>query len=159
MSEPPPSPQIEALIEEFQRSGLRELHVRAVGIELHLSKDAGSPGLVVTKGAGPTPGTKAPGAGEQAAAAPVENQSAVPDGATVVTAPYLGTFYRAPKPGAPNYVEVGSMVEAQTEICLVEVMKLFTAVRAGTAGRIAAVLAGDGELVAAGQPLFAIEVE
>ncbi len=50
-----------------------------------------------------------------------------PDGVIVVRAPYMGTFYRAPKPGAPVYVEVGSQVTTDTELCLVEVMKLFTA--------------------------------
>ena len=45
-------------------------------------------------------------------------------------APNLGTFYRAPKPGAPPYVAVGQRVEAATEVCLIEVMKLFTSVRA-----------------------------
>ena len=81
---------------------------------------------------------------------------AVPAGAVVVSAPYLGTFYRSPKPGSPPYVEVGSVVAAESELCLVEVMKLFTAVRAGVAGKVVQVMASDGELVVADQPLFAV---
>jgi len=81
----------------------------------------------------------------------------VPEGATIVAAPYLGTFYRSPKPGAPAYVELGSDVTAESELCLVEVMKLFTAVRAGVAGKVVAILASDGDLVQAGQPLFAVK--
>ncbi|MEO0033407.1 MAG: hypothetical protein RIS94_3165, partial [Pseudomonadota bacterium] len=96
----------------------------------------------------------------RAAAAPAaapKAAGAVPEGASIVGAPYLGTFYRSPKPGAPAYVEIGAEVSAETELCLVEVMKLFTAVRAGVAGTVVAILASDGELVQAGQPLFAVK--
>ena len=58
-------------------------------------------------------------------------------------APNLGTFYRAPKPGAPPYVSVGQRVEPTTELCLIEVMKLFTSVAAGVTG-IGAAGAGGG---------------
>ena len=53
-------------------------------------------------------------------------------------------------------MEVGSAVTAESELCLVEVMKLFTAVRAGVAGTVVQVLASDGELVTSDQPLFAV---
>jgi biotin carboxyl carrier protein len=79
------------------------------------------------------------------------------DGGEISRAPYLGTFYRAPKPGEASFVELGATVGAESELCLVEVMKLFTSVRAGIAGTIAHVLAVDGQMVEAGQPLFAIE--
>lgn len=157
-----PLKDLEKLVEEFRQSGLRELHARAGDLEIYLSQDPDAPGL---DGPQVTVGTVA-----QAAPQPVEPattpppasagsapKSAVPEGTGVVCAPYLGTFYRAPKPGAPNYVEIGSEVEADTELCLVEVMKLFTAVRAGVAGAVVAVLANDGDLVQAGQPLFAVK--
>ena len=82
--------------------------------------------------------------------------SALPAGATIVPAPNLGTFYRAPKPGAANYVEVGSKVAAGEELCLIEVMKLFTAVRADESGTVHSVLVEDGAMVEGGQPLFAL---
>ncbi len=71
-----------------------------------------------------------------------------------VTAPLLGTFYRAPKPGAPPFVDVGSVVEADTVIAIIEVMKLMNTVRAGRAGRVTEILVGDGALVEYGQPLL-----
>ena len=73
-----------------------------------------------------------------------------------VTSPLLGTYYRAPKPGAPPYVEVGSLVEEDTIIGIVEVMKLMNSVTAGAAGEVAAVFVKDGDLVEFEQPLFAI---
>ena len=57
-----------------------------------------------------------------------------------VTSPMLGTFYRAPKPGAPPFVEVGAPVEADTVIGIIEVMKLMNTVRAGLRGRVSEIL-------------------
>ena len=74
-----------------------------------------------------------------------------------VRAPNLGTFYRAPKPGAVPYVSVGQKVDADTEVCLIEVMKLFTNVLAGVAGTVRQILVGDMELVEYDQPLFLVE--
>lgn len=156
---------IEQLIAEFEASGLRELHARKGDFEIYLSSDPDDPGLVggtavsasiapISPAAAKTPAARAPMA-EQAVKAP-SVEADIPDGATVVRAPYLGTFYRAPKPGAPAYVEVGQQVTPDSELCLVEVMKLFTAVRADCAGTVHAILASDGEMVAADQPLFIV---
>lgn len=73
-----------------------------------------------------------------------------------VTAPLLGTFYRAPKPSAPPFVEVGSTVEEDTIIGIIEVMKLMNTVRAGARGTVADILAEDGALVEYGQTLLRI---
>lgn len=74
-----------------------------------------------------------------------------------VTAPMVGTFYRAPSPDAPPFVEVGSVVRKGQPLCLIEVMKLFTSVRAGTAGVIREICVDDAEMVEYGQTLFYIE--
>ena len=73
-----------------------------------------------------------------------------------ITAPLLGTFYRAPKPGAPPFVEVGSAVEEDTIIGIIEVMKLMNTVRAGTSGRVVDILAQDGALVEYGETLMCV---
>ncbi len=157
---------IEQLIEEFQQSGARELHVRADGFELFLSTDSEAGGVdapsavVATVASAPAAPVAArpaaaPAAAPVASAASAEDLSC-PDGGVIVRAPYLGTFYRAPKPGSPAYVEIGDTVTSETEMCLVEVMKLFTAVRAGVAGRVHQVLATDGQMVQADQPLFIV---
>ncbi|MCH7629012.1 MAG: hypothetical protein IH997_09915 [Proteobacteria bacterium] len=98
----------------------------------------------------------APASAPAASAAPAA-MAGIPANCIVVTAPYLGTFYRAPKPGEPNFVELDQTVEAGTDLCLVEVMKLFTAVSAPSNGVIRQILARDGEMVAEGAPLFALE--
>jgi acetyl-CoA carboxylase biotin carboxyl carrier protein len=74
-----------------------------------------------------------------------------------VTAPNLGTFYRAPKPGAPAFVEIGQNVGPDSELCLIEVMKLFTTLKAGVKGILKRVCAKDAEMVEFGDVLFYIE--
>jgi acetyl-CoA carboxylase biotin carboxyl carrier protein len=76
------------------------------------------------------------------------------DGLAPIVAPMVGTFYRAPEPGAAPFVEVGAPVEADTTVGLVEVMKVFTSIPAGTAGTIAEVVAGNAEFVEKGAVLF-----
>ena len=74
-----------------------------------------------------------------------------------VRAPLLGTFYRAPKPGAPPFVEVGATVAPDTVIGIIEVMKLMNAVRAGVAGVVREMRARDGALVEYGEILLLID--
>lgn len=75
----------------------------------------------------------------------------------MIEAPNLGTFYRSPKPGAAPYVEVGQAIAAGQDLCLIEVMKLFTALRSEVIGTVVAVLVEDGAMVESGQPLFAVK--
>lgn len=87
---------------------------------------------------------------------PAKPAPAVPDGADLVKAPLLGTFYACPKPGEPPFVRIGDRVEAKTVLCIVEVMKLMNSVEAGRSGMVVAIHAEDGQLVEHGQPLFSI---
>jgi acetyl-CoA carboxylase biotin carboxyl carrier protein len=73
-----------------------------------------------------------------------------------VPAPLLGTFYRAPKPGAPPFVEVGATVEEDTVVAIIEVMKLMNTVRAGVRGTVTEILARDGTLVEYGATLLRV---
>jgi acetyl-CoA carboxylase biotin carboxyl carrier protein len=81
----------------------------------------------------------------------------VPDGCVTVLAPMLGTFYRAPTPNSPPFVKAGDQVMIGDTVGLIEVMKLFTPVTAGVAGRVVQILAADAALVEHGQPLIVIE--
>ena len=73
-----------------------------------------------------------------------------------VQAPMLGTFYRAPKPGEPAYVAVGDMVEKDTIVGIIEVMKLMNTVRAEVRGTVAEILVADGAFVEYGQNLLRV---
>ncbi len=72
---------------------------------------------------------------------------AVENDANAIRAPLPGTFYRAPQPGAPPFVEVGSDVDADTVIGIIETMKLMNPVHAGASGTISEILAENGAMV------------
>jgi acetyl-CoA carboxylase biotin carboxyl carrier protein len=73
-----------------------------------------------------------------------------------VRAPLLGTFYRAPRPGAPPFVTVGSQVTPDTVVCIIETMKLMNSVTAGTPGTVAAILLDNAQFAAQGTVLMRI---
>lgn len=100
----------------------------------------------------------APATAEQDSVPPVAaGESDLAEGRIAVRSPMVGTFYRRPTPDEPPYVEVGSEVEVDAPLCLVEVMKLYTTIYAKTRGRIARVCARDAELVEYDQILFVID--
>ena len=124
---------VREILRIIDESDLEELRVETEGLSLH----------VVRAGAAPPP--------EQA---PVIERTG--EGLTV-EAPMVGTFYRAPAPGEPPFVEVGSHVERQSIVCIIEVMKMMNSVHAGVAGTILEVCAENGAMVEYGAPLFRIE--
>ncbi|MGR8947337.1 MAG: acetyl-CoA carboxylase biotin carboxyl carrier protein [Gammaproteobacteria bacterium] len=157
---------IENLVEIFNRSDWEEMHLKTDELEIFLSNDphatlasaAGAAAVAaspeVTQSVAPTAASPGLEASNQTSGKPVVQ---VPDGMVAVTAPNLGTFYQAPKPGAAPYVEVGQMVDENTDVCLVEVMKLFTPVKAATAGKIHAICVEDGTMVEFGDVLVIID--
>ena len=78
------------------------------------------------------------------------------DGAVTISAPMIGTFYRAEAPGAAPYVEVGTRVEPDTVVCLIEVMKMMNPIPAGVGGTIVEVCAANADAVEFGTPLFQV---
>jgi len=113
---------------------------------------AGAPKVAAARTAAST------GAGQTAVADTA--RTAVADtaaGQIEVAAPMVGTFYRAPSPGAKPFVDVGDVVGVGDALCLIEVMKLFTTINAEVAGRVVQIGAENGELVEYGRTLFVIE--
>jgi acetyl-CoA carboxylase biotin carboxyl carrier protein len=89
---------------------------------------------------------------------PVEEPSDVDEeGFIAIKAPMLGTFYGAPKPGAPPFVEEGRLVTEEDTVCIIEVMKLFNTVKAGVRGRIVKVCVDNSQMVEYQQTLFLVE--
>lgn len=97
-----------------------------------------------------------PAAAPIAAPAPAA-KATIPAGHVAVTAPLLGTFYVAPEPGAPPFVQVGQQVTEDTTCGLIEVMKVFSSVRAAVNGTIVEVVAPNGGFVEFGQTLFIVK--
>lgn len=156
----PTRDDIENLIELFKRSDWDELHLKTDDLEVFLSNDpnalapsSAAASVVAAPAAAALPATSAP----HLAAAVTAHDVVIPAGMVAVRAPNLGTFYRAPKPGAPPYVELGQKVSADTEVCLIEVMKLFTPVKAGIDGTVREICASDGQMVEYEQVLVIVE--
>jgi acetyl-CoA carboxylase biotin carboxyl carrier protein len=134
---------VREILRIIDESDLTELQIQTDGFALHVVK--GERGLAAPTPAAPSPKPTAP--------AP---PAAEIDGFATITAPMLGTFYRAEAPGKPPFVEVGQRVEPDTIVCIIEVMKMMNSVTAGVAGTIAAVVPDNAELVEYGQPLFRV---
>lgn len=88
---------------------------------------------------------------------PTVEARAVAEGLVPITAPLLGTFYVAPEPGAPPFVQVGSEVTEDTTVGLIEVMKVFNSVRAAVKGTIVEVVAQNGQFVEYGQTVYLVK--
>ena len=105
----------------------------------------------------PPPAPPAPASAQPESPPAPPGEPVLGEGQVAVRSPMVGTFYRRPSPDEPAYVEVGSDVEADAPLGLVEVMKLYTTIYAKTAGRIARVCASDADLVEYDQLLFIID--
>lgn len=125
-----------------------ELTIETADLKLHLRRTGAAPAHTEPK---PNGGGSAPASNKPAAVRA--------EGLREVTAPMLGTFYRAPKPGAEAFVSVGTRVTPDTVIGTVEVMKLMNSVAAGVAGVVAEIVAEDGAFVEYGAPLLFVKPE
>lgn len=126
----------------LEQSSFDNLSLEIDGVKLNLQRGSSVP---VRQSVAPA---------SSAASQPKPVQSAAPKvrppsepGLAEVSSPLLGIFYRAPKPGEPPFVEVGSKVEEDTVIGIIEVMKLMNSVRAGTKGEVVEILAENAALV------------
>lgn len=102
----------------------------------------------------------APAAAPAVAAAPLAAPTAAPEAAPtghIVKSPMVGTFYRASAPGAPAFVDIGSVVKEGDTLCIIEAMKLLNEIDADASGTIRQILVENGQAVEYGQPLFIIE--
>lgn len=158
--------KILAILDE---SGCEEAHIEFGELKLHFRKHGSSSDIEHVRHAG-KPDEKptspqattivARGPDASAAHGPREShEQTIPEGVVAVSAPMLGTFYRAPSPGAAPFVAVGDKVLADDTVCLLEVMKLFNSIRAGVAGTVDAILVENATLVEYGQPLIFIRKE
>jgi acetyl-CoA carboxylase biotin carboxyl carrier protein len=148
--------EIAEILKAIDSSSCDELVVETGDVKLAVRRNGagGTPAPVREVSAPATASAAAPSARPAPAAAasiePGVDQS-------VIAAPMVGTFYRAPSPDAPPFVEIGGVVRKGQPVCLIEVMKLFTTINAEQDGRVVQIGAQNGELVEFGQMLFVLE--
>jgi acetyl-CoA carboxylase biotin carboxyl carrier protein len=155
---------VRRIIDAFERSDWNAIDVRFGDVRVVLSTDPSSP---PEDRATPRPGDRGRDGpaddvgGDEPPVDVAEGDQPEADGTTDpdvvhVVSPSPGLFWRSPEPGAPPFVDVGAVVEPTSTVCIVEIMKLMNHVKAGVAGRIIRVLAGNGEPVEKGDPIFVI---
>jgi acetyl-CoA carboxylase biotin carboxyl carrier protein len=96
------------------------------------------------------------GGGKDEGAAEVKSET-LSDKVKVVTSPMVGTFYRAPSPDMPFFVEIGTVIKAGQVVCIIEAMKLMNEIESDFAGKIVSILVENGQPVEYGEPLFHVE--
>ena len=141
-----PLDEVERLVEIVREGGVSEIRVRSGETEITVRAGAESPAPAVP----PAPHRIVEAAGELAEI----DGSPEMDGLHAVRSPVVGTFYRAPAPGEPPYVEVGDKVRAGQTVCIVEAMKLMNEIVADVSGEVVEVLAENAGGVEYDQPLF-----
>lgn len=153
--------KVKKLIELLEESGIAELEISEGEESVRISRYppggavqhySVAPAIAAPAAAAAAP-PAAPGLAAKAAAAAAEEE--IP-GHKVVS-PMVGTFYEGPAPGADPFVKVGSEVKAGDTLCIIEAMKMMNQIEADKGGRIAAILATNGEPVEYGQTLFVIQ--
>lgn len=149
--------KLKTLIDLVSESGISELEVTEGEGKVRIVKNA--PPVYVQPSAsyapqyaGPAP---LPGLAPEAAAAPATPAAVAPQG-HVVTSPMVGTFYRAPSPGAEPFVQVGDTVKEGQTICIIEAMKLLNEIESDKSGVVKEILVDNGQAVEYGQPLFVV---
>src|SRR5215470_3160504 len=151
--------KIKKLIELLEESGIAEIEIKEGEEAVRISRmSAGAlsthPPQVAHLAAAPSaPGAAAP---PEAAAAEAPVPKPKPN-EHVITAPMVGTFYASPSPGAKPFVEIGDEIKVGQVLCIIEAMKMMNQIEADRAGRLASVMARNGDPVEFGQPLFVVE--
>ncbi|MEU2347958.1 biotin/lipoyl-containing protein [Modestobacter sp. NPDC049651] len=143
------------VLRALDSSGLDELHLELADLTLTVRR-AGATGWTAEQHVLRRPVVER-GDEPAVAAEPDRPRAAVPEGLVAVHPPLLGTFYRAPKPGAPPFVEAGDAVAEETVVGIVETMKMMTPVHAGVRGTVAEFRLRDGEFADTGAVLLLVD--
>ena len=147
--------KLKKLIDLVQESGIAELEITEGEEKVKIVKGGRAVPEVVAMLPAPT---AAPASAAPAGAAPPPPAEVPPKvEGHVLKSPMVGTFYRAPSPGAKPFVEIGDTVKAGQTVCIIEAMKLLNEIEADKDGVVKAVLAENGQPVEYGEPLLAIE--
>ncbi len=147
--------RVREIVELMKEAELQEFAFEQEGVKLHLKRAIEPP---------PPPAYPVPAPVPQAVAAPAaaaaEGAAVAPEaGMDFIRSPMVGTFYRAPSPESPSFIELRDRVKKDTVVCIVEAMKVMNEIQSEVTGSIAEVLVDNGETVEYGQPLFKVKLD
>ena len=159
--------ELRELISLLIENGLAELELERAGFRVRLRREgavssdipvdmlpAGNPAPVSRQLPQVSPNATSSPAhpGAQAETAASEDQ-----GLHIIPSPIVGTFYRSPSPTADPFVKIGTRVESETVVCIIEAMKLMNEIQAEISGEVAKIYVENGQPVEYGQPLFGVK--
>ena len=146
---------IRKLVEIVEQSNIGEIEISRFGTRIRISKNGSrmiqAPRVQVVEKEVPPPVKETESEVEE------KKEEKMPSRLVSIKAPLVGTFYRAPAPDAPPFVEVGDMVKPGQTVCIIEAMKVMNEIKSEVSGRIVEILVKNEEPVEYGQELFLIE--
>jgi acetyl-CoA carboxylase biotin carboxyl carrier protein len=145
--------KLKKLIDLVQESGIGEIEITEGEEKVRISRQAAGAPVIMAGPVQPMAVATAPAGAAPAAAPAVEPEAK----GHALKSPMVGTFYRAPSPGAPPFVEIGQAVTKGQTLCIIEAMKLLNEIESDATGTVKAILVENGQPVEYGQPLFLIE--
>ena len=153
--------QLHKLLDALGESDIQEFRLEGDDFRLEVRRNlpvtaVAAPVVPVAQAAAPVPVVDVPSQGESAPAAPPAAAGSRSD-LVDVTAPMVGTFYTAPAPGEPPFVEIGNRINAGQTICILEAMKLMNELEAEVAGEVVEILVDNGTPVEFGQVLMRVK--
>jgi acetyl-CoA carboxylase biotin carboxyl carrier protein len=152
--------QIKAIIGMMKDNDLSEFSMEQDGLKIRIKRGPeGFQQSVTLPPVAPSQPLAAAGAAPASVPAPAPAPAPVAIDARHIVSPMVGTFYRAPAPDAPPYVEEGQEVDPETVVCIIEAMKVMNEIKAEVKGVITEILAENAKPVEFGQKLFAVRVK
>jgi len=146
--------EIKEMINLMNENGLAELEIEKDNMRIKLKKTASGTEVF----SGPLiPEVPRPAAEILNQKAAEQTQQTTAQNSVEIRAPMVGTFYRAPAPETPPFVEAGQVIEPGQVICIIEAMKLMNEIKSEIKGRVSEILVDNAEPVEFGQPMFLIE--
>ena len=162
--------ELRELIALIQKNGFAEFEIEREGFRLHVRRDvatapavgansSGAAGASLAESPPPTSSSSSSHAktttpehpGSRAETAAADDQDL-----HMISSPIVGTFYRAASPNADPFIKIGSQVEPDSIVCIIEAMKLMNEIQAETSGEVVKIYVENGQPVEYGQPLFGI---
>ena len=150
--------KLKKLIDLVQESGIGEIEITEGEEKVRITRQSTpGPAMMMTPQMQPMAYGSPSGPSQSHPGAPVEPAAAPEPKGHQLKSPMVGTFYRAPSPGAPSFIEIGQSVTKGQTLCIIEAMKLLNEIESDASGTIKAILVENGQPVEYGQPLFLIE--
>jgi acetyl-CoA carboxylase biotin carboxyl carrier protein len=146
---------IKAIIDLMKKNSITEFELERQDSKIRLKRGLSGAAPMDDVSYSPVPASS-PATGVPPVIAPPAAAPAASTGEIEIKSPMIGTFYRAPSPEAGSYVEVGTDVNPESVVCIIEAMKVMNEIKAEVKGIITQVLAENGKPVEFGQPLFKV---